>query len=150
MKCQKQSKLGFTLIEVLLVVVIIAILAAIVLIAINPARQIAQSNNAQRRADVQSLINAVGQYAIDHRGALPSALTGSGASGEISNAGIDVCADVVPTYIAAMNFDPTAAGSHYTDCTDYATGYNITTAAGGRLTVNASNAELGETISVTR
>jgi prepilin-type N-terminal cleavage/methylation domain-containing protein len=144
------NKKGFTLIEVLLVVVIIAILAAIVLIAVNPGRQVAQSNNTQRRADIQSVLNAIGQYTVDNRGALPSAITttattiGSGA-GEI-----DVCADLVPLYIAGMPFDPTGSGAHFTDCTDYNTGYSTVKDANNRVTISAPNAELGETISVTR
>lgn len=141
---------GFTLVEVLLVVVIIAILAAIVIVAINPARQIAQSNNAQRSTEVKAVLDAVHEYAVDNRGTLPAAITttatviGSGATQ------IDICSDLVPTYVAAMPFDPTATGAHYTSCTDYDTGYNISSDTAGRVTVSAPTAELSETVSVTR
>lgn len=140
---------GFTLIEVLLVVVIIAILAGIVIIAVNPARQIAQTNNAQRDSDVRAMIDSVHQYSIDNRGVLPTEITttptvvGSGATQ------IDICTYLVPTYVAEMPYDPTATGAHYTDCTDYDTGYSISTDADGRVTVSAVG-ELSETISVTR
>jgi type IV pilus assembly protein PilA len=141
---------GFTLIEVLLVVVIIAILAGIVIIAVNPARQIAQTNNAQRDNDVRAILDAVHQYSIDNRGVLPASVTdtptnvGSGAND------IDICTELVPTYISAMPYDPTDANASYTDCTSYSTGYNISADANGRVTVAAPGAELSETISVTR
>lgn len=143
-------KKAFTLIEVLLVIVIIAILAGIVIIAVNPGRQISQANNAQRDSDVLAVLDAVHQYGIDNRGVLPAAITavptvvGSGA------AEIDICTDLVPTYITEMPFDPTTVGASYTDCTSYSTGYTIAVDADGRVTVAAPDAELAEVISVTR
>jgi len=142
------NRKGFTLIEVLLVIVIIAILAAIVIVAINPGRQISQANNTQRRSDVQTVLNAVHQYSIDNRGTLPAAITDTATN--IGSAGIDICGDLVPTYIAAMPFDPTATDAAYTSCAAYNTGYTINTDANGRVVVAAPSAELEETISVTR
>lgn len=145
-----RNKKGFTLIEVLLVIVIIAILAGIVIIAINPGRQISQANNTQRSSDVKAILDAVHQYAVENRGTMPTALTavptvvGSGA------AQVDICADLVPTYMAAMPFDPTAAGAHYTSCLDYDTGYEASVDANSRATVSAPGAELAATISITR
>jgi len=144
------NKKGFTLVEVLLVVVIMAILAAIVIVAINPGRQISQSNNTQRSSDVQAIMNAVHQSAIDNRGVFPSAITATATVVGSGVGQIDICSDLVPTYIAEMPFDPTATGAAYTDCTTYNTGYTIMLDANSRLTVAAPTAELSATISVTR
>lgn len=144
------NKRGFTLIEVLLVVVIIAILAAIVIVAINPARQIAQANNTQREANVKTIIDAVHQYAIDNRGALPTGITATATNVGSGATDIDICTLLVPTYAAEMPFDPTATGAGYTDCTTYSTGYTIAVDANSRVTVAAPSAELSATISVTR
>ncbi|MFA4814489.1 MAG: type II secretion system protein [Candidatus Gracilibacteria bacterium] len=141
-------KKAFTLIEVLLVIVIIAILAGIVIIAVNPGRQISQANNAQRSSDVLAILDAVHQFGIDNRGVLPADIVA--APTVIGNAGIDICTDLVPTYITEMPFDPTTVDAGYTDCTTYATGYEISVDADGRVTVSAPDAELSETISVTR
>lgn len=141
---------GFTLIEVLLVVVIIAILAGIVIIAVNPARQIAQTNNAQRDNDVRAILDSVHQYSIDNRGVLPAAITATATVVGSGVGQIDICSVLVPTYISAMPYDPTATGAAYTDCTSYNTGYTIAVDANGRVTVAAPSAEVAQTISVTR
>ena len=144
------NKKGFTLIEVLLVIVIIAILAGIVIIAVNPARQISQANNTQRSNDVRALLDATQEYALDNRGVLPTEIPA--VATEIGSAAglIDICSYLVPTYLTEMPADPTDADATYTDCTSYATGYNISVDADGKLTVAAPTAELSETISVTR
>src|SRR3989344_478128 len=104
MKKIKNNK-GFTLIEILVVIGIIAILAAIVIIAINPARQFRQANNSQRTANVNAILNAIGQYMADNKGALPDDITTSPQ--DISDAEADICNDLVPTYIPALPADPT-------------------------------------------
>ncbi len=145
-----RNKKGFTLIEVLLVIVIIAILAGIVIIAVNPSKQVAQANNTQRSSDVKALVDAVHEFAIDNRGTMPANLTdaptviGSGAEQ------VDICDDLVPNYVVAMPFDPITTGAHYTDCADYDTGYEASVDENGRLTISAPTAELGAQIFITR
>ncbi|PIQ78272.1 hypothetical protein COV81_05270 [Candidatus Peregrinibacteria bacterium CG11_big_fil_rev_8_21_14_0_20_41_10] len=146
----KNRTKGFTLIEVLLVIVIIAILAGIVLIAVNPGRQVSQANNTQRRSDVTAILNGIHQYAIDNRGALPASITAVATDMGSGVGLIDICSDLVPTYIAALPVDPTDAAATYTDCTDYNTGYTVIKTADDRITVAAPTAELGEAIAVTR
>jgi prepilin-type N-terminal cleavage/methylation domain-containing protein len=148
---------GFTLIEILVVIGIIAILATIVLIAINPARQFAQANNTQRTSNVNAILNAVGQYIADHKGAIPDAADITTTAKNIgSGAGkVDLCADLVPTYLPSLPVDPTVTSGPVSDCTiaaGYDTKYQISKDANNRITITASETEAPETtdISVTR
>lgn len=146
-----RNKKGFTLIEILLVIVIIAILAGIVIVAINPAKQISSANNAQRSSDVKAVLDAVHQYEIDNKGALPKEITSTATVIGDGTGQIDICTLLVPKYIAAMPVDPTATGAHYTSCADYNTGYTImANTDDNRITVAAPSAELSQKISVLR
>lgn len=143
------KKNGFTLIELLVVIGILAVLLSIVLVAINPARQFAQANNTKRKSDINQILNAINQYAADNNGTLPADITTSVQ--DISNTAADICSDLVTTYIAALPFDP-VSGS-YTSCSTYDTGYTVLRTATGsaaRVTVSAPDAELSETITITR
>lgn len=144
------KKEGFTLIELLLVIAIIAVLAAIVIIAVNPARQLAQANNAQRSSNVTTILNAVGQYAIDNRGAIPSSITSS--TKPVCSTGVTstTCVDLAvltnnQLYLTSMPYDPASPNTT-------STWYSISksTSTNPRITVSAPAAELGVTISVTR
>jgi prepilin-type N-terminal cleavage/methylation domain-containing protein len=141
-----KNKQGFTLIELVVVIGILTVLLTIVLVAINPSRQFKQANDTKRRSDVNAILNAVSQYAAENKGSFPSGITSTAQN--ISDAGADICGDVVSDFISALPVDPSQA----TDQTDCAAGYDthyqiINT--GGRITVSAPNAEIG-TISVTR
>jgi len=142
-------KRGFTLIELLLVIGIIAILAAIVIVAINPTKQLGDARNAQRRSDVNTILNAVYQYSIDNNGNLPTTITTTAA--EICRSGVNVdCATeslinlnvLTGSYIVALPADPQ-------DATATSTKYTIMK-SGNRVTVAAPEAEQAATISVTR
>ena len=138
---------GFTLLEVLLVIAIIAILAAIVIIAINPGKQLADARNAQRRSDVNTILNAVYQYAVD-TGSIPAAITDTDT--EVCKTG-GTCTGLIDLgvlttagkYVVSIPTDPTGA-------TTDGSGYNIIKTTTGRVTVSASSAENGASISVTR
>lgn len=147
MKLHKQA---FTLIELLLVIVILAILAGIVIVAINPARQVAQANNAQRDSDIRSLLDAVHEYTIDQRGVFPTEITSTATVVGSGVGQVNVCSYLVPDYLTAMPIDPTDADAAYTDCISYDTQYTIAIDADNRVTVAAPGAELSETIAITR
>ncbi len=149
LKTLRQQEQGFTLIEVLLVVAIIAILAGIVILAINPNKQLGDTRNSQRQADINTILNATYQYSVDNQGNLPSGITSTPtdvcATGAASCTGL-VDLTVLTTngkYVVAMPKDPKTGTT-----TD--THYQISLDANNRVTVSAPDAEQGKTISATR
>lgn len=143
-KNSHRFSLGFTLIELLVVIGVIGILAAVVLIAINPGRQFASSRDTQRRSDLYSITNAIYQYAAENNGNLPTSITTTpthiGTNPSLANLG----SDLVPTYMAAIPYDPSTGNAGNTQ-------YTIYQDANGRVVASASS-ELtpGEIIQITR
>ncbi len=150
----KFNNKGFTLIEILIVMGIIGILATIVLVAVNPARQFAQSRDTQRVANVNALLNAVGERVADHRGLFeegcPAGAVPTSTKAIKSTGGFDIYGCITPTYISALPLDP-SKGS-FVSATDYDSGYTIVQdSVTGRVTVSAPSTEIASgTISVTR
>jgi prepilin-type N-terminal cleavage/methylation domain-containing protein len=144
-----KSTKGFTLIELLVVIGILAILLSIVLIAINPARQFGQANDTKRTSAVTQILNAVGAYAADNKGNLPTEITTTAQ--EISNAGADLCSILVPDYIPALPTDPSLNTDDVAaPCpATYSTGYTIIRDAQNRVTVSAVG-EITNPIEITR
>jgi prepilin-type N-terminal cleavage/methylation domain-containing protein len=134
---------GFTLIEIILVVALIGILASVVIIAINPAKQFASTNNAKRRADINVISSAVNQYLIDHK-SLPSTITPT--STEICVTG-GSCAGLIDLsvltngqlYLTSIPIDPTTTSTN-------GTGYTIALSTAGRFWINAPLTQNGDII----
>ena len=145
---------GFTLIEVLVVMGIIAVLSTVVLVAINPARQFAQSRDTQRTSNVTALLNAIGQRAVDNKGIFETDCD----AGEIpatttaikSTGGYNLYPCIVPTYMALLPVDP-KTGS-FASAADYDAGYTVVRdATTGRITVAAPSTEIATpVISISR
>lgn len=147
---------AFTLIEILLVVAVISILAGIVIFAVNPSKQLGDSRNAQRRSDVNTILNAIYQYSLDNNGNMPPGLqqneSCSGIStNSICKTGADNCTNLLDLsvlttsekYLVSIPVDPSAGGDNYT-------GYYAHRTNNNRVTVCAPSAEQNATISVTR
>ena len=151
----KIKQKGFTLLEILLVVAAIAILAGIVIVAINPNKQLGDARNAERRADINTILNGVYQYAIDNGGVLPSMPTGAcalvaenqickGVPAGTCSAGVDLSVLIDnQVYLTSLPVDPTVSSAD-------GTGYYISRSANGRVSVCAPSAEQEAVISVTR
>lgn len=144
-----KSPKGFTLLEILLVVAAIAILAGIVILAINPSKQLGDTRNSQRSADVATILNAVYQYSIDNKGVIPASITTTAT--DICKTG-GTCAGLIDlsvltassTYLVSMPSDPSSTSTN-------STGYRIVKTANNRITVSAPATENGATvISATR
>lgn len=137
---------GFTLIELLLVIGIIAILASIVIVAINPTKQLGDARDAQRKSDVNTILSAVYQYAIDNDGGLPATITTTNS--EICATGaVDATPDCISldaltgSYLVRIPRDPQAQSATGTN-------YWIVEGSNGRITVSAPGAEQQDSISV--
>ncbi|MDQ3076037.1 MAG: type II secretion system GspH family protein [bacterium] len=139
---------GFTLLEILLVVAAIGILAGIVIIAINPSKQLGETRNAQRKADVNTILNAVYQYTIDNSGVLPASITTTAteicASGGTCSGLIDL--SVLTTsekYLVGIPNEPQKTNVN-------GAGYMVKKSANGRITVDAQFEEQSAVITITR
>lgn len=149
MTAQRSREKAFTLIEILLVVGAIAILAGIVILAVNPKKQIGDTRNAQRKADVNTILNAVYQYDIDNGTALLDAL--STAATEICMTSASNCTSLQDLslltsqekYLVSIPIEPLKTNSN-------GVGYTIKKDTYNRVTVAAQFAENGATISATR
>jgi prepilin-type N-terminal cleavage/methylation domain-containing protein len=153
MKKLLRNQKGFTLIEILLVVAAIAILAGIVIVAINPGKQLGDTRNAQRKSDVNTILNALSQYSIDNNGVLPVGLTTSPQEVCVSGTATSTCAasglldlSVLTAggkYIVSIPTEPQAT-------TTNGAGYRVSKTSTGRIQVSAAFPEQGATISAMR
>jgi prepilin-type N-terminal cleavage/methylation domain-containing protein len=168
------AKKGFTLIELLIVIAIIGILAAIVLVAVDPAKRLAQSRDARRSGEVYSILNAILNYTVDNKGTLPAVLSstttpmiigtdGSGCDNPLACpvsltgapttpacANLGASGNLVDTYIAHMPVDPRGSNPHtgFSGYGDGDTGYFVQSTTSGRVTVGSCNPEIDANISV--
>ncbi|MEI6221569.1 MAG: prepilin-type N-terminal cleavage/methylation domain-containing protein [bacterium] len=161
---QKSKQAGFTLVELIIVIVVITILAAAILVGINPALRFQQARNAQRWSEANAILNAVMSYKVDHGGALPTgfvALTpailstteytlGTNATGcdspcaSANAACIDLRTPIVGGgYLSDIPTDPNGG-------TAAETFYSVKSTATGGVLVTACSAENSEVISIQR
>src|SRR3989344_3744170 len=104
---RKNFQKAFTLVELLVVIGILAILTAVVLVAVNPARQLAQARNTERSAEVNSILSAITAYMADplNSGAPPAGITTCAGGTTWSRVGtstaagfVNLATSLAPTY----------------------------------------------------
>lgn len=97
---------GFTIVELLIVIVVIAILAAITIIAYNGIQQ--RGRDSARKADFQTLQNALESYHSD-KGAYPSCYSGvafqAGTEAAATCGIANIAAQLAPKYISKVPVD---------------------------------------------
>lgn len=128
---------GFTLIEVLVVSAILVLLMSVVLVAVNPFRMFAASQQTKRSADVNVLGKALDQYLISAKGVIPAALlplsTPKPVAKGTGGAEADICG-LLADQIAGLPTDPNSTSSVVRDCAAaYNTGYNVVANASGKI-----------------
>lgn len=124
---------GFTIVELLIVIVVIAILAAITIVAYNGIQQ--RARDAERNTEMKTIEKALALYFVDNGGYptcsnttyVPGTTTGGCSFSAVTGS-------LVPKYLSAMPVDPINTGN---DRYMYAYGYRKTGATS--YTGDASN-----------
>lgn len=170
MKQLLKSEKGFTLLELLIVIVIIAILAAIVIAALDPATRFKDARDARRTADATELLQAIKIDQIDNGGdylfeiedlvednlymigTATATCDDEGVSGscDVTASSDASCVDlsdlVTEGYIGEIPISP--AGQVTWDATK--TGYVLTKNANGTITIDACESENTSSIQLVR
>jgi len=159
---------GFTLIELLIVIAIIAIIAAVAFVALDPLTRFQDSRDAARWGDISAVAQAVKVDQVDNRGKYIGAVT-STTAGEVYMIGTDTtgcddqndvcdtnvtadgnCVDisglVTEGYLPAVPISPDGDGTW----TAGVTGYTLTRAANGSITIRSCESENSDEIFVQR
>ncbi len=107
---QLKNRDGFTLIEVLIVVLIISILSGVALSLLNSGGYRQKARDSQRVADLRKIQTALELYFQDNR-RYPSSPSFTDSSSSLSA--------LVPNYISALPADPTYSAGSSQPCSDY-------------------------------
>jgi general secretion pathway protein G len=133
MGIKKQT--GFTIVELLIVIVVIGILAAITVIAFNSVKE--RATFSSYKSDLESIDRAINLYYADNA-AYPGNLAGGG--GCWTNSGTrNFISGLTPTYLTNLPLTPNAAaGNYYAYCFNSGgTEYKLIRLVNGGMTLPA-------------
>ena len=150
-RVRQKFQVGFTLMELLLVMAILAILAGVVMVSINPAGHFTKARDAERQSEVYAIVSALHQYALDNGSSFPEGLTTEPL--EICRTNSESCVGKYDlsaltdgeVYLTSVPVDPECEKDN-SDCEDSATGYLLSLSDTGRVSVTATHAESGEIV----
>jgi len=108
---QLKDRAGFTLIEVLVVVLIISILSGVALSLLNSGGYRQKARDSQRVADLRKIQTSLELYFQDFR-RYPSSTSFSDISTSLVSA-------LVPNYISSLPVDPTYSAGTSQPCSDF-------------------------------
>jgi len=136
---QKNDKtLGFTLVEIIVVISLITVLATLAFIAINPQKNFADQRNATRESAINEILGAVNRYItagnpLSELGLVPTCPSTAyiGTNAKL----INLKAELVPQYISTIPTDPLVG-------TDNDSGYTICQTTSHKITIVAPNIEI--------
>lgn len=103
----KTKSAGFTLVELLIVIVVIAVLSGVILGVLNTGGIRQKARDSQRVSDLKKIQSALELYFADMR-AYPTGSGWTNASTSLST--------LAPNYISTLPTDPAPAGSSSTPC----------------------------------
>lgn len=130
----RRERGGFTIVELLIVIVVIAILAAIAVVAYSGTQE--RARDAQRLQDVTNLQKAIGMY-YARTGTMPPRSPASVSWADSKNYPSDYISDItgIDGGFAKLPVDPRNAGSMYYRYYVYSPGYYGCDAARGSFYV---------------
>jgi prepilin-type N-terminal cleavage/methylation domain-containing protein len=145
------SERGFTLIELIAAAVLILVLLTVSLFLLRPEDYSVMQQNAQRRTEIASMVQAINRYADDHNGEFPPDIPEKLTAISSVEGHYDLCKYVVPKYLKDIPLDPvlgiksTEDGKPTDERCDkgitYAAGYAIMKNKDGRIFLSAPIAE---------
>lgn len=155
MGVRSKNQAGFTLPELIVVVLILGILAAISFYMLKPTNMDAQRRNSERQTNLALIAQGITNYRAK-TGSLPDGIGTEATMIGTDNGQVDLCKALVPTYISDLPLDPvygqvTKADACNATDQEYISGYTIERSADSMsITLRAPNAEADTTITLNK
>ncbi|MFI5265216.1 MAG: type II secretion system protein [Candidatus Levyibacteriota bacterium] len=128
-RSKKERSIGFTLIELIVVIAVIGILGVVLITILNPAAQIRKSRDSVRKTALKQIQSALEQYFND-TGGYPTTSCFSGTAGCWTVGAGSFLGASAATYMPSLPQDPIQSGADCTTSSSY--GYYYYTPDSGK------------------